>query len=479
VATSTSERFNIGVFPESAPVYYRWEVAGKPATIRLSLDVIDRLSGEIISQFANIHSRGSELGGILLGRVAGADETTFFIDDYELIECDHKLGALFVLSDEDKSRMVDQLLRLRCSPSRSVVGFFRSHTRKNLGLDERDLSLIRDYFADAANVFLLVKPFAAKPSTAGFFIWEDGHIWVESSYRQFPFKRSELVIRSHETVLGGDAGSDITAIDSVGSHKASERDGGTTLSRDGAADITPPLEEQPQNFEVQNSIDPLLRQISREPTERRQFSAQLDLEPEWSIWQQSPPTVLSRVAFNFDDTQLHSSITAASGAPGPGVSSDPQSEAAWQDDSAAMTGPAAGRLWLRWISILLFLAVIGTAYVESRRARSIPPANPANNTLDLSIARDATGLELQWNQHAAPIATATSGNIQIEDGDRRKTLELTVDQLRFGKVIYFPLSNDVSFQLEVTDTADSRSISESIHAGGRLGALPKNSAGRC
>jgi hypothetical protein len=492
VATSTSERFNIELFPDSTPAYFFWQAPGKQPAIRLSLDLVDRLSCEITSKFADINSRGSELGGILLGRVAETGEVTFFIEDYELIECGHDLGALFLLSDEDKSRMVEQLLRLRSSSSYSVIGFFRSHTRKNLSLGERDLSLLRDYFADAANVFLLIKPFAAKPSTAGFFIWEDGHIRAESSYRQFPFKRSELLIRAQETIIGRDAELNTAEPGRAAMHRVTSvnevpRQNQNTMPPEPA----PPLDDGSPDFEAQNSIDLALRQISRDTSQRRLFSARPDLQSNWSIWQQSPPpTILSRLASNPGQAHLRppasrderplSDDRDAHEAENPvhygSVKPAAQAEAAFQGDEAAISRVASGRVWLRWTFLLLFAAIVGTAYVESRPAPSMPAPKPPNNALDLSIARDGGGLELHWNRQARPIATATNASIQIEDGNRIKDLELTPDQLRFGRIIYFPLSDDVSFQLEVSDAADARSISESIHTSGRLASLPNNPA---
>ena len=38
----------------------------------------------------------------------------------------------------------------------------------------------------------MIKPFASRPSVGGFFFWEDGEIYREASYLQFPFHRKEL-----------------------------------------------------------------------------------------------------------------------------------------------------------------------------------------------------------------------------------------------------------------------------------------------
>src|SRR3954451_13687729 len=183
--------------------YYSWTIDGEPVIVQLNLDMVDRLGHQVIRKFREVHEPGSEIGGILLGRVVrGAGTTTFFIDDYELVCCEYRNGALFSLSDQDKGRMVDQLLRLKASSPYSAIGFFRSHTRKDLSLDDKDLALIREYFAGPATVSLLVKPFGTKPSTASFFVWQNGDLRAGASHFQFPFKRSELVIRSPERIVG-------------------------------------------------------------------------------------------------------------------------------------------------------------------------------------------------------------------------------------------------------------------------------------
>src|SRR5262249_12323339 len=74
----------------------------------------------------------------------------------------------------------------------AVVGFFRSNTRKDLALDDEDLDIFREYFSRPEQAFLLVKPFAAKPSVGGLFIWEEGKVRAEGSYIEFPFRRTEL-----------------------------------------------------------------------------------------------------------------------------------------------------------------------------------------------------------------------------------------------------------------------------------------------
>lgn len=179
--------------PAPVSASFRWEAPDKPPSILLSLDVIDRLERAVIDAFKAITSRGSEIGGLLLGRIVAGGKRTVFIEDYVPVDCGYSRGPLYLLAEDDKRRLEEAIANAKNSATLSVVGFFRSNTRRDVAMDEDDQSIASDYFADPNHVFLLVKPLSMKPSTAGFFIWEDGRIQGEASYSPFPFKRAELM----------------------------------------------------------------------------------------------------------------------------------------------------------------------------------------------------------------------------------------------------------------------------------------------
>ena len=94
------------------------------------------------------------------------------IEDYERVACDYSRGPLYRLGTGDKDRF-DAILRQRAVGSTqelAVVGMFRSNTRKGLSLDPEDAAFFAERFHDPQQVILLVRPFATKPSVAGFFI---------------------------------------------------------------------------------------------------------------------------------------------------------------------------------------------------------------------------------------------------------------------------------------------------------------------
>jgi TonB family protein len=115
------------------------------------------------------------------------------------------------------------------------VGFFRSNTRKDLVIDQdEDFALAQEFFPDANQVFMLVKPFSMKPSAAGFFLWEEGQIQAESAL-QFPFRRSELMKLFPESIV------------QPGAEKASAATAPATLAREERSGpvIVPKREERP------------------------------------------------------------------------------------------------------------------------------------------------------------------------------------------------------------------------------------------
>jgi TonB family protein len=153
--------------------------------------LIRQLQGAI-SQSHLENGRMFEMGGVLLGNVVqstgGRHEV--FVDEYVPVECEHVRGSSWTLSKADKHELGSRLLRLnRQGRDRAkVVGWFRTHTRPGLYLDQHDFKLFQEYFQHPEHVCLLVRPSEDKsPETAGFFFWEDGDIQRAQCYKTFQF----------------------------------------------------------------------------------------------------------------------------------------------------------------------------------------------------------------------------------------------------------------------------------------------------
>lgn len=171
--------------------FYEWKVAGSPVAVRLSLATIERLGLETTNGLGTAAKRADEAGGVLLGRAEIGDTTTVLIEDFEPVRCEHRRGPSYVLSASDRKRLEKALRRRR--GDKRVVGFYRSHTRPGLYLDQDDWTVLTDYFSNPSQVSLLVRPDAGKAATAGFFFWEEGDVHRQSTYLEFPFSREEIL----------------------------------------------------------------------------------------------------------------------------------------------------------------------------------------------------------------------------------------------------------------------------------------------
>ncbi len=176
----------------SATAAYVWEDPGDSIMVQITLDVVGRL-GEAVQQSLGAGPRGEEIGGILLGRSLPGAGRTVQIEDFELVPCQHLRGASYTLAPRDRESLSAQLARRKAG---TVVGYFRSHTRPGLYLDQDDFAIISRYFSDPSDVALVVRPSAEGPAVGGFFFWEEGDINRRAPYREFPFDREQLLAGS-------------------------------------------------------------------------------------------------------------------------------------------------------------------------------------------------------------------------------------------------------------------------------------------
>jgi hypothetical protein len=173
------------------PGFYGWEVPGKPISIQLSLDVVERLQQDVMRGFGAVPRRGAEVGGILLGTAAGA-EPTVRVEDYVLVPIEYKRGPSYRLSDDDVTAFDAAVRQSRNGKLLRPVGFFRSHTRDGVGLSGEDVELLSNYFPELETIALLIRPFATKPSGAGFYFKEQGVFQSGPPLLEFPLSRSAL-----------------------------------------------------------------------------------------------------------------------------------------------------------------------------------------------------------------------------------------------------------------------------------------------
>lgn len=180
----------MGASAQETSGYYVWKVDGQAVEIHLHLDVLDRLAAEVMRGFGAVPKRGAEVGGLLIGTIDG---NIVRVEDFESVECAYKRGPSYLFTEDEKADFEAAVQRWQPDESKPayVVGFYRSQTRDGMSLAPEDVELLNEFFPDAENVALLVKPYGTKVSEAGFFVRQNG-AFPEKSPMEFPFRRREL-----------------------------------------------------------------------------------------------------------------------------------------------------------------------------------------------------------------------------------------------------------------------------------------------
>jgi protein TonB len=119
------------------------------------------------------------------------------------------------------------------------------------------------------------------------------------------------------------------------------------------------------------------------------------------------------------------------------------------------------------LAAVVVLGVAG-AFVWNSSRSSAPAPAAESSALNLKVERSGGQLLLSWNRSLPLLQTAQRAILSITDGDHREDVEMDLGQLRSGSIVYSPITNDVSFRLEVTDLKNGKSVSESVRVlGGR------------
>jgi hypothetical protein len=179
------------VSTETVNPFLTWAPPGKSLVVQIDHEAMDRMNIEIMRGFGVTRRRGTETGGVLLGKIDRRSASpTVFVRDFEVVPCEYASGPSYVLSAADQQRFKETVEKWQPSLDRDIyaVGYFRSHTRDGFALDERDTAVVREFFPDPLDIALLVKPFATRPAIAGFFLKEKGVLVSSSTPLEFKFE---------------------------------------------------------------------------------------------------------------------------------------------------------------------------------------------------------------------------------------------------------------------------------------------------
>ena len=163
-----------------------WSATESPLVIDYSLAVIDEIKRQVAEGFQMLTRGGIEVGGVLYGTREGR---TVRIEATRPIACEHPRGPTFLLSDNDRAALNAQLRREQQDPllqGLTPVGWFLSHTRSEITLNEFNLVVFKEFFGAPWQVTLVIRPGRGGSMRAGFFVREeDGRVKCDHSYLEF------------------------------------------------------------------------------------------------------------------------------------------------------------------------------------------------------------------------------------------------------------------------------------------------------
>jgi len=468
-STARAERFEMQ--PASSPLYL-WEVPQKPVSVRIPFSLIDRLEREAVESFRSLTSRGSEIGGLLVGDVSPGSPLVVSIADYDLISCDYSRGPLYRLSDADMGRF-EQAIQQRVASGRGVAGFFRSHTRKGISLDTDDLAFFQARFRDPHHVALLVRPFATKASTAGLFIWENGKVNGDASYLEFPFRSSEL--SASQVAEGPDP------------KAAASSTAAQTTKAPARAQIVPIASRREISLPSAPVPEPTAPAAPVAAAPAATPAPAAIVAPPAPAVEEKPaivpdkakadkPGKNDKIEKNDKNEKNEKAVKVDKPAkiepPAPKVSAPPTKaekvETAPTFGVQEIESPARGGKGMKLIvaaaaSIALFVALfVYPGFLRTTSKPTAPAAHQDSSPLQLRVERAAGELMLTWNPDSEAIRNASKAVLAITDGDQHQNVDMDLALLASGKVMYSPSGTDISFKMEVLDKAQKKTTSESV-----------------
>jgi TonB family protein len=450
--------------PSSPATFYLWDVPQKPVCVKVPFALIDRLEHEAVESFRSLSSRGSEIGGVLLGGVSPGSPAIVTLQDFELIACEYARGPLFRLSDVDLERF-DRTFAQHTAAGRTVVGFFRSHTRKGIQLDPEDITLLDSRFSAAHHIALLIRPFATKPSVAGIFIREDGVFRIDASHKEFPFRSSQLtaLAPNQEPAQAPSPAAPPPPPAAAPAAKpparaqivpiASRRD--TTpaaIPEPVPAPAPPPVAVEPPPPVEARAVAPPAEpaappKVEKTPSKVEKEAPKSDKEP-------------SKPETKADHAGKESVKPAPEPAPAP---EQPALQSFAEPESRGgkllwiVTGTAVALI----LGVVLFVYPGFLIHRDNNTAATAPADSSA---LELRVQRSGGDLVLIWNRDSDVVRKAAGAVLSISDGDRQENAQLDIDTLRSGTITYTPATGDVVFKLEVTGKDQAKTSSALVRA---------------
>jgi hypothetical protein len=172
--------------PERA--FYLWQV--RSFTVRLALDVVETLALHLEGRRFN---PAEEHGGLLFGRVI--DNDIVEVTGFEFIRSKHHRGASYDLGDGERFSVERYVRSFSKRGAPKPVGYFRTHLRPGLFLDQSDFALMRESLSDIPGIALAIRTDRPGRWNAGIFFWEEGDMDRRRTELMFPFDAATLRVQ--------------------------------------------------------------------------------------------------------------------------------------------------------------------------------------------------------------------------------------------------------------------------------------------
>jgi hypothetical protein len=163
-----------------------WSAPEVAWTIEYPAEVMNEIRAYSCNELMRLSHGGAEVGGVMYGsRHAGSIR----ILTWRPIACEYSDGEALRLSHSDRMNLAVQLEAARRNPELKdlrPVGWFVSHPRGGVAMNESDLEIHSGFFPESSQVTLVIHPMGGGRAEAGFFAREaDGSVRSDASYKAF------------------------------------------------------------------------------------------------------------------------------------------------------------------------------------------------------------------------------------------------------------------------------------------------------
>jgi hypothetical protein len=158
--------------------------------------------------------------------------------------------------------------------------------------------------------------------------------------------------------------------------------------------------------------------------------------------------------------------------------------------AAYQAPPVRRRGLMSWVFAIVGLVVIGAGAAafllrlppfadrpEPQPVSSqIPSGQAVPGDIGFQVESRRTDLRITWDQLAEPLKRARIGLLTISDGESKREVPLTAEQLHAGSVSYTPLTSQIDLRLEVFTETGERISEQALAIWVRSGAPPTSTA---